>query len=207
MVAREKIRWAPKIQPQLVQRLYESDAAGLIDELLLEDVGLRLLLRCESIMMGSQCEVGCPVCGERFSLVQDDASGGDNPVACPGEGCSWSVTLSEYKDSRRHRDLGEGAALVAFEQYVKGYAAARSAAEKMLAVDRLIHAFHWDLKDKVPNRLAANNLMEGSQQQVCDFLDQLSARDAGAKAQWRQTVQWMYRRRRNQGNWRQRPES
>ena len=68
----------------------------------------------------------------------------------------------------------------------------------MLAIDQLIHAFHWDLKTRLPNRLVANNLLEGSLKQVISFLDDLAARDQPAKAQWRQTIQRMWRRRRNQ---------
>lgn len=193
-----KIRWAPKVPQSLVKRLYDSDAAGLLDLSLLEDVGVRLLLRCESIVMGTRLEVFCPICGTRFAVDEKAGPAGDQAIACPGGGCSWSITRAEYKVNRRHRDLGEGAALPAFSQYLTAFPAARSPEEKMRAIDQLIHAFHWDLKDHVPNRVAANNLLEGSLEQVCAFLDALSARDDAAKTQWRQTVQWMWRRRRNQ---------
>ncbi len=44
----------------------------------------------------------------------------------------------------------------------------------MFAIDRLIHEFHWDLAAQLPNRPAANNLIEGSLQQVIALLDQLA---------------------------------
>ena len=43
---REKIRWAPRLAPRLLERLYASDARGFRDEELCDDVGTRLLERC-----------------------------------------------------------------------------------------------------------------------------------------------------------------
>jgi len=67
----------------------------------------------------------------------------------------------------------------------------------MLAIDQLIHAFHWDFKLHLPNRPAANNLIEGSLEQVIDLLDRLSyGEDVKAREEWWENMGRMLRRRR-----------
>ena len=67
----------------------------------------------------------------------------------------------------------------------------------MFCIDRLLHTFHWDLKENAPNRSAAGNLIEGSHIQVVALLDKLSFGESGIdKERWRETVDTMMRRRR-----------
>ena len=73
----EKISWSPKIR-----RLYQNDALGAVDEILVEDVGLGLLERCRSIWLVTRREVECPRCGTIFTLSE------------PGRGKCWSVRKS-----------------------------------------------------------------------------------------------------------------
>jgi hypothetical protein len=47
---RSEIRWSPRVPQWKIQRLYESDAQGLLDEELLDDVGITLWLRCRDIL-------------------------------------------------------------------------------------------------------------------------------------------------------------
>ncbi len=42
-------QWAPRLEPQLIRRLYLSDANGMLDEELLEEVSFGLYCRCLSI--------------------------------------------------------------------------------------------------------------------------------------------------------------
>ena len=67
---------------------------------------------------------------------------------------------------------------------------------KMMLIDQLLHAFHWDLQAGAPNRLAANNLIEGSHGQVLALLDELSGHlPTAARQRWRDDVATMLRRR------------
>ena len=69
----------------------------------------------------------------------------------------------------------------------------------MIAVDQLIHAFHWDVKLQLPNRPAGNNLIEGSLEQVIGLLDRLSyGENAQAMETWRGTLVIMEKRRRGE---------
>ena len=195
----EKIRWAPKVRQEKLWNLYQSDARGLLDEDLLDRVGYALLTRCECIFMINEGKVACPRCGAAFVVRSPFMSGGAEPVGCPTAGCGWTVTGQEYGQSIRHRELHSGNAGPAFEAYVEAYPKAKTAQERMLAIDRLIHAFHWDLKMALPNRPAGNNLIEGSLDQVIDLLDRLSyGNSAQAKDAWRETLAVMKKRRRGE---------
>ena len=39
-----KIKWPPKLQPRLLRELYASSAAGMLDEALLDEVGIDTLI-------------------------------------------------------------------------------------------------------------------------------------------------------------------
>jgi len=45
-----EVHWAPPVSKEKIRRLYESDASGLRDDELLDDVGITLYLRCKSIL-------------------------------------------------------------------------------------------------------------------------------------------------------------
>ena len=47
----EKVSWSPKIRQSKIRQLYQNDALGAVDEVLVEDVGLGLLYRCRSIWL------------------------------------------------------------------------------------------------------------------------------------------------------------
>src|SRR5258708_28782977 len=51
--------WAPKVRPEKIWQLYQNDARGLVDETLVDDVGLALYLRCESVLLVSAGRIKC----------------------------------------------------------------------------------------------------------------------------------------------------
>lgn len=57
-MSRDDIHWSPRVPKWKLQRLYESEAQGMLDEDLLEDVGLTLLLRCEDILAIEEAKQG-----------------------------------------------------------------------------------------------------------------------------------------------------
>jgi hypothetical protein len=69
----------------------------------------------------------------------------------------------------------------------------------MVCIDQLIHSFHISLRTGRPSRSFANNLIEGSHDQVVEFLDRLSAKNDGVdKEEWRREIGSMYKTRRGQ---------
>jgi len=196
----EKISWSPKIRQSKIWKLYQNDALGAVDEILVEDVGLALLQRCHSIWLVTRREVECPRCEAVFTLC------GPNSwkilpgvLTCPTPECGWETTAEQWHQSWRHHDLLGTAALGAVETYLNDYPLAHKTEEKMVCIDQLIHSFHISLQVHKPNRSFANNLIEGSHDQVVELLDRLFAKPDGVdKEQWRATVNKMYIRRRGQ---------
>ena len=194
----EKISWAPKIRHAKIRKLYQNDALGTVDEILVEDVGLSLLERCRSIWLVTERKVECPRCGAIFPL-SEPGSWKMLPGArvCPTPGCGWETTAEAWHESWRHRELLGTAAMHAIETYLHDYPMARNTAEQMVCIDQLIHSFHISLQTGKVNRSVANNLIEGSHDQVVAFLDQLSAKTDGVdKEQWRVEINKMYDTRR-----------
>ncbi len=191
----ERIQWSPRVRPELIRQLYESDAAGLQDNDLCNEVGWRLYLRCQTIVMVARDEVACPRCGTVF--VIDTATKG-TISKCPGETCNWAITMLDYRLSWRKRYIWGANAMPAFENFYKRFSPALRYREKMLLIDRLIHQFHWSLKDNLPARSAANNLIEGNHNQVVEFLDNLTCNNPEEKEAWRVTKDRMMARRRGQ---------
>jgi hypothetical protein len=176
-----KIRWAPRLRPELLKRLYEADARGFRDLELCDDVGLRLYARCRVFVLVSRQEVECPSCREVFRVAPE----GDSP--CPGSRCTWSTGGESYRESLRHHNAHTGRAIDAFVEFHRGYPAARSYSDKILRIDQLIHSFHLD-ESRAPVKSVASKLLEGNKDEVVRFLDRLSAVDPVEKGRWREIV-------------------
>ena len=143
----EKISWSPKIRQTKIWQLYQNDALGAVDETLVEDVGLSLLHRCQSIWLVTERKVECPRCGTIFQLSEPDTWKMLPGVqVCPNPGCGWETTAEQWHDSWKHRDLLGAAAMQIVETYLHDYPRARKTEERMVCIDQLIHAFHIGLQ-------------------------------------------------------------
>ena len=162
------IRWAPKLPVSMIVRLYTLDAEGRHDHDLADDVGWRLLARCQDVLRATDGEVVCPSCGTTFEVAWIG-----EPTArastCPD--CGWSVTAVEYRASVEHRDLSTAGAREAFAEYVERFPRLKTYEEKLLAIDRVVHAVHRT------GNLAARNLFEGRARLVIEQLDALAGRE------------------------------
>jgi hypothetical protein len=167
-----------------IRRLYENDANGIIDEDLIEEVASLLYLRILSILQVKEAKEGrvkCPRCAERGAETVIPRDGGrEMTLVCPV--CGWRMTWAEYQKTYKRKQLHHGGALPAFENYLRQYDAAKTPRERLLAIDRVIHEFHyWLVQEgmKVPTRAAAVNLIEGRLTDVVLFLDELTYGDRG----------------------------
>ena len=203
MCGRSETRWARRVPKWKVRRLYESDAQGMLDEELLDDVGITLLLRCQDILViheARQGRVRCHRCtrqGQRTVIHRSPRSEGDlrdELLTCPE--CGWQITWGEYHRSFKRKQLNSGGATTAFERYARVYPSARTPRHKMLAIDRLIHEFHYSMRHQpdVPTRPVGVNLIEGRVPDVVRFLDELSYGDGtpgetiDRREMWRATL-------------------
>lgn len=161
-----RIRWAPKLPVARIVRLYEADAKLLRDDALVDDVGWRLLARCQDILLVTDSKVVCPECRTTFAVpwIGEPA---DRTSICPG--CGWSITAEEYHATFEHRDLVGSGAREAFAEYVRRFPHLQTYSEKMLAIDRLVHTVH------TTGGVAPRNLFEGRGREVLATLDALAA--------------------------------
>jgi predicted RNA-binding Zn-ribbon protein involved in translation (DUF1610 family) len=175
----DEVRWAPRVNPSLIRRLYLTDARGILDEELIDEVGFALYARCRSILRVTDAHergrVTCPRCGHVIvrsgrSVVEDAL------VACGS--CSWRVRWLDYLKTYQDKHLHGGGAVALFEAFIKQFEHARYLPrEKMLAIDRLIHCFHWELVSH-PGRIAATNLIYAKNKaELLAFLDNLTYGD------------------------------
>jgi len=177
-----KIRWSPRLRPQLLQRLYDSDARELQDTALCDKVGFILYARCHTFTLVYRTEVECPLCDTVFKVSQEGS------IPCPSEGCGWWTTWETYGQSVRNHYAWPGRAIEAFTAFYESYPKARTYPEKMLLIDRLIHSFHIDEKTGAQVKSAASKLLEGNKKAVVTFLDNLSARQPDDKKAWRRAI-------------------
>lgn len=163
------VRWAPRLRPEKLRRLYQTDARGIIDDELLDEVAYALFARCESILAVTESLWGitrCPRCGTGITPTLD------RQLDCPG--CGWHATVQEYHRSWEHQQLNGTNAIAVFQEFVQRLPLARSPQEKMLLIDRLIHECHLDLRRGTRGRQVARNLIEGSSRNTRELLEELA---------------------------------
>ena len=177
---RAALHWSPRLAKAKLAQLYLQEASGIYDEELLDEVGLCLYMRCRDILTIKQAHEGrqvrCPVCdrASRETFIRRQG-GPDELLICPV--CGWEIVWQDYLRSIKRRQLNAGGAVEAFEGYLRRFEAARSPREKMLAIDRVIHEFHYSLKElpDLPTRPAGVNLIDGNMTSVIQFLNDLTA--------------------------------
>lgn len=163
--------WARRVPKSKIRRLYETDARGIYDEDLIDDVGYALLARCESFIRANLARAGrlpCPECDRPVRR--------EEVLRCP---CGWELPWAEYFRTIQHKQLsGAEPVLEQFRAFVGAFPSAGTAREKMLVIDRLLHGFHWYLKagaeQPAPTRPVAVNLIQGRLGDVVAFLDTLA---------------------------------
>jgi hypothetical protein len=167
-----KPRWAEKVSRARVRRLYETDAAGIVDDELIDEVGYALLARCESILTVTEAHhgrVSCPHCDAL--ILREDSPAGSAVLHCAH--CGWTMPWADYHRTYKGRQLYGGGAVGIFREFVARFPTLADPRAKMLAVDRLLHEFHTGLKE--PGRPVAANLLDArGLQEVIDFLDALN---------------------------------
>jgi len=149
MNASTKIRWAKRVEPQKIRRLYESDAQGMLDVELLDDVGYGFYICCRELLELGEAirgRIKCRNCGATIVRQTVDGKFSRDPMellTCAE--CSWQIMCGDYHKSLLRIEPG-GPELCAEEQlaevFVQNWPRARSPRQKLLLIDELIHEFH-----------------------------------------------------------------
>ena len=177
--------WAPRLPQALIRRFYETDARGVYDEELIAEVGYALLARCESFIAANRARAGelpCPECAKPVPR--------EEVLRCP---CGWELPWADYFKTIQHKQLsGAEPVLTEFRQFVRAFPSARTAREKVLLIDRVIHCFHWYSKGNVsgPTRPVAVNLIEGRLAEVVAFLDSLTYGEKSTPGTGENLAEW-----------------
>jgi hypothetical protein len=64
-----RIRWASRVDPAKIRRLYESDAEGMLDEDLLDDVGYGIYVQCQALLEVSAAWRGGVKCWQCANVI------------------------------------------------------------------------------------------------------------------------------------------
>jgi len=193
--AQAPIRWEPRVPKRKIRLLYETDAKGIYDEELIDDVGFSLLARCQSFREAMEARRGRAKCHGCGHVIVHDAGHSKEAKArllrC--ERCGWQVTWGEYFRNIQHKQLCGPDLETLFSAFVDRFPRARTPREKMVEIDRLLHGFHYAVATG-PRRPAAVNLIEGRLWDVIAFLNELTYGDAStpgtrdADASWRKDM-------------------
>ena len=159
--------WAGRVPRHLIERLYRTDAQGIVDEDLINEVGFSLLARVESSLTVTDGLGDRPLCpGCRVRVERD----GDC-LRC--KTCRWACTLEAFRKSHTGNRLVAGRMEPFFRAYADEFPRARDARHKMRLIDVLIHRFHGEIEQS-GMRAGAINLIGGKPREVLELLDRLA---------------------------------
>lgn len=163
------IQWAPRVSQNMIRRLYETDARGIYDEDLINEVGYALYARCESFIEANEARSGRPKCRQCGSITL--FAWGAQMVTC--EKCGWQVPTATYFRSIKGKQLSGAEPVDAImRDFLRDFSKTKDLRQKTLAIDRLIHCFHWC--NATATRPVAVNLIKGKMSDVVRFLDRLT---------------------------------
>jgi predicted RNA-binding Zn-ribbon protein involved in translation (DUF1610 family) len=171
----DKFHWAKRVSRRDIQRLYDSDARGLLDEELLDQVHFAIHVRVSDMFEVRQAQqtgrVTCRSCG---ALVPQCYRMGSrhkaDPLKC--ELCGWEVTCGEFYESYNGKSMLPGSVTDLFERYMERFPKAKTTPEKMLLIDWLIHQFH--VNQGVARKPVGENVIQGTVAQIRDLLETLA---------------------------------
>lgn len=179
--------WASRVTQQEIRRFYETDAKGIYDEELINDVGFGLLARCSSFIDAVEAVRGRARCLKCSTIIEHSCRK-DEVLRCK---CGWELPWIDYFKTIQHKQLsGAEPVLEQFQSFVQEFKIAHTAKEKTILIDRLLHGFHWYLKTKKPTRPVAINLIEGRLEEVVAFLDNLSSSEKSTMGVAENYVEW-----------------
>ena len=162
-------KWAPRLSKNDIYRLYTSEAAGLLDEELLEEVGTGFYARCETIQQVT--ERLCPSCSQAIQGAFD-GNDPDRQISC--QYCQWISKWKYYHRSYKRDRIHGGRAYKYFLAYLEEYPLCKTARDKMLAIDRLVHYLHEDIDEEISVTPAAMNLVKGKRNDIREFIESLA---------------------------------
>lgn len=183
--------WAPRVSRSMVRRFYESSGSGILDEELIDDLGIALLTRCESMIEVKDAKRGtvtCPNCQTRFYRKRPLRN--DDSFACTA--CSWECDWPTYRKTFKGTLINPGSIESDCREYIRVFPTTKDYGRKIVLIDTLIHLIHGGIGNG--NIVGALALIDGKITDVAEFLDQLTygaeipAEVRALRDAWRETV-------------------
>lgn len=176
MAVLDKFHWAKRVSRGDIRRLYESDARGLLDEELLEELHFAIYARVLDMFEVRAAQtfgrVKCRACGALLGQPYRMGAGSKEiPLHCAQ--CGWQTTCGEFYASYTGKSLLPGSVVEIFEAYLERFPAAHTTAEKMLLIDWLIHQFH--IHQGVARMPVGENVIQGTGEQVRALIEGLAS--------------------------------
>ena len=194
-----KIKWSPRLVKSKLTRLYQLNALQIIDHDLLQEVALTLYMRCKDIIAVYDAHynfrVRCPGChasgNERYLELPKTLKRSErDPYVFVCHVCGCAFSWHEFRKSHSRRQMNIGGAGDVFRRYIAEYERKLGDNDLMLAVDRLIHEFHYGLQKDgsvQEGRIVACNLIDiESMEDTIRFLDGLS--NGESSQVWREKI-------------------
>jgi hypothetical protein len=159
-----KFHWARKLPGQKLQQMYNSDAQGIQNEELVDEIGYTLYARClqakEEMELIQAYKMKCHNCG---IILQVDKL----LIECE---CGHQYLFRDYMRSYRKNNMPHGSAKYKFATFIKNWEGVQGYANKMRLIDNLIHEFHFNLLTNTNGRPVAINFIEGTKKQIEELI-------------------------------------
>lgn len=152
-----KFHWAAALPPAKLRNLYRSSAKGMLDQDLLDDVGIMFYLRClqgvDEFALIRSNNLKCHQCSAILSKEE-------GLMLCS---CGFQYTFQEYVRSFNNHRMPGGSALHIFREYAEKWPSTKTDHEKMLLIDWMVHQCHISMSSGLPLRSVVKNLIDAPQ--------------------------------------------
>lgn len=187
--------WARRVSRRDIRRLYESDAQGMLDLELLDEVHYGIYARVRDMFEVREAQqfgrVTCRRCRE--PVPEPFRMGTQNKgdvLRC--NACGWQTTCGDYYAGYSGKSLLPGSATGLFEAYLERFPQAKTPHDKLLLIDWLIHQFH--VMQGVPRMPVGRNVIAGTEAQVRELIKSLaygasSTQGLASPEAWRATYE------------------
>ncbi len=171
-----KFTWIPALPPTKLRELYRTSANGMLDQDMLEEIGLLFFLRCqqgvEEFTLLRSGKLKCHHCG--FILSEKEGL-----MVCK---CGYQYTFKEYINSFNAHRMPGGNALHIFSEYVEKWPKARTDFQKMNLIDWMIHQCHISMSSGLRLRSILKNLIDAPQKTAEKLILELAYDDLTGKS-------------------------
>jgi len=182
MADQNKFDWAKRVSRRDIQRLYESDAHGMLDENLLEQVHFTIYARvCDMFDVRETQQTGrvkCRSCGQYIPQTYQMGNHNKNKILKCDQ-CGWQVTCGEFYNSYTGKNLLPGSVTDIFEEYLERFPEAKTPSKKLLLIDWLIHQFH--VMQGIAQKPVGKNVIQGTADQVRELIESLASGSASTQ--------------------------